>query len=291
MTPELQPLLLTAAGALFALLLLLNVLIKTLAGREKVGFIDVFLTFLTTALLVLALIFDFQVSAAGQPLVTNGARIIAIVLAAFSLIIMLLELRRPQRLRDSRGLLMLWSGLLIVLSTFTVPLIAGNLVTTPQPMTVNSQTAITPTVAPDSTAEADDSESARPTRPAATATLAPTVTASATATQTPTERPTASPTPTRERFSYSTPTPEPSPTLTNPCIGTVPFNLRLRAEPNADSETLATIPFETTIAIYGKDGSTVTWWYVQYENLYGWVDAEFVQATSACDSAPVRPID
>lgn len=291
MTPELQPLLLITAGAVFALLLLLNVLFKTLAGREKIGFIDVFLTFLTTALLVLALVFDFQVAPTGQALVTTGARVIAAVLAGFSLLIMLLELRRPQRLRDSRGVLMLWAGLLVVLSTFTVPIIATNLVTTPEAVTVAGLIA-TPQPAPDTTAEAG-SVNAQPTRAAATQTPtdAPTATVSATPTQAPTERPSATATPTRERFTFSTPTPEPSATLPSPCIGTVPYNVRLRALPDTESETLATIPFETTIAIYGKDASNAAWWYTEYDGAYGWVDAEFVQATSACSSLPIRPVD
>lgn len=286
MNTELQSLLLVAAGVIAALVLLLNVLIKTLAGREKTGFWDVFLVFLTTTLLVLALVFDHETPGEPtQPLVANGALAVGAVLAVFSLLIMLLELRRPQRLRDSRGVLLLWAGALIVISTFTVPLIADNLVTMPE--TPTAIVAVMTEVATEEVmADAD-----APTRRAASPTPAASDTPTATATTTlrPTERPTATASPTRERFVYSSPTPEPSPTLVTPCVGSVLYNLRLRAEPNEEAETLLTIPFETNIAIYGKDASQPSYWYTVYEDTEGWVDVEFVQATSACDAVPVRP--
>lgn len=286
MNPELQAILLTAAGVVAAVLLLLNVLLKTLAGREKTGFIDVFLVFLTMALLVLALVFDHETSGQPtQPLVRNGVLAVAAGLGVFSLIIMLLELRRPQRLRDSRGLLLLWAGVLAAISTFTVPIVAENLIVpVEQPTTIVALTSATT----EATADEDSADDDAPTRAAPTATPTVTPSATATATVTPTERPTATATPTRERFVYSSPTPEPSPTLVTPCVGAVLYNLRLRSEPDPEAETLMTIPFETTIAIYGKDAARPSYWYTVYEDTEGWVDVAFVQATSACDDVPVR---
>jgi hypothetical protein len=282
----LQALLLLASAGVFGVLLLLNMLIKTLARREKVGFIDVFLVFVTVALLVLALVFDYQASPAGQPLVQMGTLGAAAVLGVFGLLIMLLEVFRPQRLRDSRGLLVLWAALLVAISTQTVPLIARNIAPTLESLSLVA--APTPTRAvSEATADPNAVELVTATRRPVTPTASPTPTTPATATQTATPRPSATPTSTREPYVYSSPTPLPSPTLPTPCVGTLPYNIRLRAEPDAEAETLATIPFGTTIAIYGKDGTTAAWWYTEYEDTYGWVDAEFVQ-TVGCEAIPVR---
>lgn len=291
MNSDLQALLLIAAGAVFGLLLLVVVLRRTLAGSEKTGFFDLLLVFLTTALVVLALVFDHQTpDEAGQPLVENGALVLAAVLAVFSLLVMLLELRRPQRLRDSRGVLMLWAALLMALSTFTVPLIADNLVTTPEAVTV----AIAPTApaaAANGESEETDDASDAPTRPpSATPTTAATATppASATPTMTPTPRATSSATPTRQPFVYNSPTPPATATLPTPCVGSVLYNLRLRAAPDPESETLLTIPFDTTLTIYGKDAPSHSYWFTVYEDTEGWVDSTYVQAASACNDLPVR---
>lgn len=286
MSSGLQALLLLASAGVFGVLLLLNVLLKTLARREKVGFIDVFLVFVTVALLVLALVFDYQASPDGQPLVQMGTLGAAAVLGVFGLLMMLLEVFRPQRLRDSRGLLVLWAALLVAISTQTVPLIARNIAPTLETLSIVQ--APTPTrAASEATDDPDAVELVTATRRPTTATPSPTPTVTATATQTATPRATATATPTFERFVYSSPTPLPSPTLPTPCAGTLPYNIRLRAEPDADAETLATIPFGTTIAIYGKDGAAATWWYTEYEDTYGWVDAEFV-TTVGCERIPVR---
>lgn len=273
-------LLLVVSGIAAALLLALNSLVKTLARREKIGFLDLLLTFLTTALLVLALVFNRLEPDAALPVAGDIVLVVAGALAVVGVLVLLLELRRPQRLRGSRGVLALWSGLLAALSVFTIPMLAQTLLVTPTPIAVVGRTA-EETAAP----PADVTETATPT-PERTA--EPTDTPSPRPTLTRTPRPTA--TATRERFRYNTPTPQPSATPANPCIGLVRYNLRLRAAPDHEAETLLTIPYDTTITVYGRsEGSD--WWYVIYDNQTGWVDGEFIDVSSSCAGLPVQPTD
>lgn len=281
----LQPLLLTAFGALFALLFVLLVLIRLLLRKEKVSFWDTLLAFLVTGLLVIALFLNHAEPAQTQPALTNVIQLLGTGLAAFGLLFMLLELLRAQRWRGSRGLLMLWSGALVVIASFLMPLLAQRFqFTPPTPVFIASQgTPVTR-----SAAQSDSTEEAAALSSTPTPTL--TETATPTPTQTRTPRPTATPTPTRERFVYRTNTPEPSPTVSNPCLVLVKFNLRLRTSPNREAETLAVIPFDTNITAYGRNDSS-TWWYVTYEDQFGWIDGEFVEVSSACAALPVQPFD
>lgn len=283
MTPGFQSLLLIASGVFFALLFILNVLLKTLRGRHKLGFFDLLLAFVTTTLVILALVYDNLEPETGQPIVRTGALAIAGVMIVVGVLIMLAESRRVQKLKGSRGLLGLWAGVLMLLSVFTVPRLSVNLmVTPPAPVLVaaNGSPATTDSPNADST---DDPA------PRASATTAPTLTATRTVapTATRTPRPTASPTETRERFSYSTRTPEPTATLVNPCLVLVKYNLRLRTAPNGEADTLLTIPFETNVTAYGRNDES-TWWYVTYEDQSGWIDGGYAEASSACADLPIE---
>lgn len=289
MTLSFQPLLLLVSGALFAALFLLNILIRTLARREKLGFIDVFLAFLTAVLLVLALIDANATPNADPSLVRMGVLVIAAVLGVFGLFIALLELARPQRWRGSRGWLGIWIGGLLGLSTVTVPILARNLAFTPPeptPIVAAANNAIDATEETD--AEGTEAVDRTPVRPTATSITPPTSTATPTSTVTPTPRPSASPSPTRASAAFSTRTPTPVPTAVNPCLVLVRYNLRLRAAPNQESETLATIPFDTNVPAFGRNDAS-TWWYVTYEDQSGWIVGEFVDVTSACAELPVQP--
>jgi hypothetical protein len=119
--------LLIAAGVLFAALFALNNLLKTIFRRNKIGFLDLLLAFMTTLVLLAGLI--------GAQLRTDlDTRVTWVALAAgggllvFSLLITLLEVFRAQRLRGSRGILGLYSGLLVMVAFFAVPLTAAYLV-------------------------------------------------------------------------------------------------------------------------------------------------------------------
>jgi hypothetical protein len=282
-SPLLQTFLLAAAGALFALLFILNVLLKTIARSQKVGFLDLLLTFQFTVLLLLALVFTSLDAKDVLPMVIRAVLGVAAVVAVFSLLMLIAESRRDQGLKGSRGLLGIWAAVLLVISTFTVPILAERMnYVPPAPTFVAADGSV---VRAASTDDPNSTEEATATPPP---TSTPTVTFTPTATRTP--RPTLPPTATIERFVFSTRTPEPTPTLVTPCVALVRNNLRLRAAPNRDAETLATIPFDTSVSVYGRTEDS-TWWYVLYEDQRGWVDGEFIQTTSGCASLPVQDAD
>ena len=117
--------LLVGAGAIFAALFALNNLIKTILRRPKVGFVDILLTFLTALILLVGLVLAHLPDAApdGVPdaRIASAVLLIGGALAVISLIVLIAELFRPQRLKGSRGILGLYSGLLLVIAAFAVP--------------------------------------------------------------------------------------------------------------------------------------------------------------------------
>ncbi|MEO8395266.1 MAG: hypothetical protein ABI700_19890, partial [Chloroflexota bacterium] len=115
--------LLVGAGIVFSLLFALNNLLKTLFRRPTIGFLDLLLTFMTTLVLLASLI-AAQTEAQPDGHIAQVALYIGGGLAAFSLVITLLELIRPPRLKGSRGILGLYSGLLLIAASFGVPFVA-----------------------------------------------------------------------------------------------------------------------------------------------------------------------
>jgi hypothetical protein len=142
-------LLVIAAGALAALLLVMNNVLKAALRRERVSFWDVLLAFMA-ALLPLAGLLVNATAEVPDPLADRAALVLALALLALSVLVMLLEAFRPQRLRGSRGLLGAFSGLLLLVSTFTVPFLSVYfaLDETPAPVV-----ALAPTVSMPGTAE------------------------------------------------------------------------------------------------------------------------------------------
>ncbi|NDJ62847.1 MAG: SH3 domain-containing protein [Chloroflexi bacterium] len=126
-----------------------------------------------------------------------------------------------------------------------------------------------------------------------TATLTQTVTPSPTPTRTPTltrtPRPTRTPTATRERLTFATPEPTQQTAASDgpTCIALVNFNLRLRAAPTQESETLLVIPFNTVVELVARNAGS-TWWNTSYEGEVGWVDGEFISLLTGCDALPSR---
>ncbi len=126
--------------------------------------------------------------------------------------------------------------------------------------------------------------SAGPALPTLTPT--PTITSTATATATPSRTP-APPTATPTRWQYATRTPTPTATLPAPCLALTLYNLNLRAAPSRDAALQLTIPYNTTLLVYGRTADS-GWWFVEYDGRTGWVDSQYVQAASACAALPVR---
>lgn len=402
-------LLFIAAGAVFALLLIVNNLLKTLLRRQTVGRLDILLAFLATLIAVCGLTLN-QLSDTPDWMVQRGALILALVLASSNLIIVALEWFRPQRLRGSRGLLGVTGGLLLALSTFTIPFIATYLSiaafdttdTTDAALDVEDEAAPSSSVVndvPEARAEqlfqairvvlaeeisanevevftqldagtplaeiirANGGDIDRVVRriaeimregvresiargevnalqaalflsqmepivrlavnsnltelggrfgPTPTGTRAslldlltqvppaahmaaptemPLESSLPTAANTPTPRPTdtprpsATPTVTRTRFATRTPTPTPTPVT--PCLASVEYNLRLRAQPSTESETLLVIPYATTITLSARSLDSA-WWLTEYDGQTGWVAGEFLMLSAGCAALPER---
>lgn len=280
--------LLVAVGVIFVALFALNNLIKTLFRRPKIGFLDILLTFMTTLVLLVGLILTQTAGTRANnadPRVGQVVTVAGAALAVFSLLILLLEIFRPQRLKGSRGVLGMYTGLLLMLASVGVP-IAATTFTTPE---------ATPVLQAVSAQETDQTQTEEATAstatPRASATSRPTSTPENTDTPQPTDPPRATATASATRFHYSTRTPTPTPTLVTPCVASVEYNLRLRVAPNRDSETLLTIPYGTTIELYAHGDASengARWWYTTYEGQQGWVDGQFMLVSAACDSLPAR---
>ncbi len=264
--------LLVAAGVIFAALFALNNLIKTIFRRPKIGFFDILLTFMTTLVLLVGLILT-QTRANADPRAGQVVTVAGAALAAFSLLILLLELFRPQRLKGSRGVLGMYAGLLLMLASVGVPLAATRFPTpTPVAQAVSAPSTASPTAR-------------------ATQTPRPTATPAATDTPEPSNTPRPTETPSATRYHYSTRTPPPTPTLVTPCVASVEYNLRLRAAPDHDAETLLTIPYGSTVELYAKGAATENggrWWLTTYDGQEGWVDGQYMLVSAACDRLPER---
>ena len=264
-------LLLVLAGALFALIFILIIIVRTIRKSTKITFLELLLAFLT-ALLPLAGVIYGSMGDTPAPEPLRVALIIGAILLVVGIVIALLELRREQKLKQSRGIFSIGIGVLVMLATFTVPL-------TSRQILLPALATITPiNVAGIQTT---------PTQvgPTHTATAIPSATFTATPTMTRTPRPTGTATATRYVFVTSTPLPTATPP--SPCLALTKFNVNLRAKPAADGTVVATIPFDNTISLYGHS-EDLLWWYGEYQGKQGWLKAEFLTLTASCDKLPVK---
>ncbi|MGQ9908451.1 MAG: SH3 domain-containing protein [Candidatus Flexifilum sp.] len=71
------------------------------------------------------------------------------------------------------------------------------------------------------------------------------------------------------------------------CMATTAYNLRLRALPSTESETLTTIPFNTVILLAARTADS-GWWQTSYDGQTGWVDGTYLLLSQACASLPIR---
>jgi len=118
------PVILFATGLFFGLLLLLNNLIKAFSHGKKARFADALLAFLTTLLLIAALIANI-ISETPDPYLDQAVRWVAIVLFAISLMIFIAALFQSRRLRGKEALLAIFCSILIVIATFAVPFLSA----------------------------------------------------------------------------------------------------------------------------------------------------------------------
>ncbi len=271
--------LLVVSGSVFALVLVVGSLLRI--RRSSLGFVDLFPAF-AAALITLAGMTVDALDGALTSVVVAVVMLMGSVLGIVGIVIALVEVLRPQRLRASRGLLTLGVAALIVAARFAVPLTSRYFELTPPG--VSSQQ---PVAAVTGFTAAAVSRTQTVTA-SITVTTAPTLTPSATRTPRPT------PTPSLTRVRYASPTPSLVPTLPSPCVVVTLYNVNVRTQPDLEAELLLTIPFETALNGYGRTAGS-DWWYVQYRSpddpgqaIEGWVSGDFVRVTASCGLLPVR---
>lgn len=265
-------LLLVITGGVFAVLFILVGLVKAFAAQSRITFWDTLLAFLAALVTLIGLV-ESAMTAQPEPLPQQIALGIAAGLGGLGLLVMLLELRREQRLKGSRGVFAVGIGLLLAASAAViVPRMSERILlpvlATATPIRV---AALQPTATP-------PGPSATPTH-----TPSPTVTPTPTLTRTP--RPTATATPTR--FVFLTRTPEPTATLPNPCLARTLYNVNLRAEPSLDAAVVATISFDITVTLFGRTEDS-QWWFGEYDDQAGWLKGEFLDLSASCAALPPR---
>jgi hypothetical protein len=116
-------LLLFLVGAISALLLLINNVVRTVLRHKRIRWVESFLLFLTTTTLLVGLIID-NLSEARFDLQEQLTLLVVLPLVIAHLGITIAELLRPQRLRQSRGLMTLGSVVLLLLATFSLNIVS-----------------------------------------------------------------------------------------------------------------------------------------------------------------------
>jgi hypothetical protein len=265
----LSELLLIVSGGVFALLYGLNALLQALRRPPKLGRFALYLAALALALPIVALL---RLASAPQPepLALPALLVIAAGLGILSLVALIGEVIRPERLNGSRGVLGLGVALLLALSTVTIPVTR---------QAILAQLPPTPTLPVLSLAQLQGgpTNTLTPSR-----TPFPTYTPSLTRTPRPvTATVTATP------LLFPSRTPAPTDTLPAPCIATTQYNVNLRAEPDTESALVATLPFGLSVMLYGRTTDS-GWWYTEVEGQRGWLKGEFVVVSPACANLPVR---
>lgn len=257
-------LLLVAAGGLFTLLFIINLISQTLQQRPKIGFWHTLLAFLATLLPIIGLSaanLDGALSITAQQVVM----LLAAIMIVASLITVALEVRRPQGLKQSRGVLGFGVGMLLLLSRFSVPMIAENIYASIPPS---------------------------PTLPIALAAEVTSVAGTIRPSNTPfpTFTPTFSPVPlTNTPFSFATNTPEAGETSVGlSCEAITIYNINLRAEPDAESALVGSIAFNTTISLRGRNTES-SWWATDYQGRTAWIRSDLLNLSENCAALPIQP--
>jgi len=292
--------LLVVMGGLFALLFILNSLLRAAQAREKVSFFETLLAFLALILPLLALV-NNDASEHPMALVNTATIGIGVVVIVASIITLLIELRQRERpLNQRRGILGIGVGVLLAVSTFVAPT-ASRLVVPPSAAGVGPLgSGVAPSAlvnASDTRVPADRGTPLNMATAGSRVAAAPTATPNATVVMlsaTPTRLPSATPTATDTPFVVAsvtpdnvTGTPEANTARATGCWALVNWNLNLRTGPGRGYRRLLTIPYNTSINVSGRN-EDATWWFVTYQTDTGWVDGQYVMLSGSCDDLPVR---
>ncbi len=265
-------LLLVIAGGVFAALFIVVGLVKAFAAQSRITFWDTLLAFLAALVTLIGLV-ESAMTVPPEPLPQQIALGTAAGLVGLGLLVILLELRREQRLKGSRGVFAVGIGLLLAASAaVTVPRLSERILL-----------PVLATATPIRVAALESTST--PPGPTSTAAVSPSPTPTPSPTLTRTPRPSATPTPTR--FVFLTRTPEPTATLPNPCLARTLYNVNLRAEPSLDAAIIMTIPFDITVTLFGRTQDS-QWWFGKYEDQAGWLKGEFLDLSASCAALPPR---
>jgi hypothetical protein len=112
--------LLVVFGAFFALLYALIALVQTLRRKPSIRWFEIALIFLVVFLPLIALALE-ALETSGTAADQDSGLLLAIAFGVFGLILLIIEFFRPQRLRQSRGLLSLFSALLLGAASLLIP--------------------------------------------------------------------------------------------------------------------------------------------------------------------------
>jgi hypothetical protein len=253
-------------AALFTLVFVLNNLVQVLR-RRPIGFLGLWLAFLAVLISVVILIYNewFDDPETG---IRQAVLVLGLITTLVNLLFLAVEWSR-RSLQQSRAGMGVGVGLLIVAASYSVPFTSAYLADAPES-----------TVEPNDAVRADEPQfEITPTLP-----VLVTNTSAPTPTMTRTPRPTLTPTNTRQPFGRPTATPTATLAATG-CDARVTANLRLRAEPSTNAQTLLTIPFDVRIAIFARVSDSA-WWLVEYDGVTGWVSSEFLELGAACADVP-----
>jgi hypothetical protein len=265
-------LLLVVVGGVLGLLHVLNAILKTYRQALKIGFLDTLLAFLTTLVILAGLIVGSLDSRPPEFLLW-AVRGIAAVLFVTGVLLALLESRLATKPKGgSRGVFTLSIGVLLGGASLSIPLTWER--------TLGPALA-TPTLIDVAGLSSDTTR----TLASQTSTLAPTASLTPTATITRTPQPTLTPSPTR--YVFITRTPQPTATLPSPCLALTRFNVNFRAAPDMEADIWVVIPFDSTLALFGRTEDSV-WWYGEYKGQAGWIKGEFLTLTTGCAAMPVH---
>ncbi len=266
----------TSSGVALLLIIAASLVVGLLAAmwrllrhRESlVGPINGVLALLTGIAAVVVLILHTFV--VGEAFTSLDPVVVVAVLGLVELFaglsLLLIERRMPIFAAErSFGLLSAGIGFLMVCAAFLIPILPGQFSTATVAALLHSPTRSVAVEAPTATLIL---------RPTLTATWPP-----------PTSLPD-TPTPTSTRARFRTLTPLPTPTASVYCGGIVEYNLNMRAGPGRDENVLLLIPYRSIIQIGGTNGER-TWWFVNYNDLWGWVDGQYVSVDTDCGQVPV----
>ncbi|MBC8098299.1 MAG: SH3 domain-containing protein [Armatimonadetes bacterium] len=108
-------------GISFAVLYAIVMLVRTVLRRTTITFIELLLAFMTALVLLAGLIVSSEDGVSGT-LIEVVALGTAGALAVLGVLLLIIELFRPQRLKQSRGILTLGMGVLLAITSLGVPL-------------------------------------------------------------------------------------------------------------------------------------------------------------------------